>query len=27
MQLFGGMGMTKDMPLESIYRACRPFRI
>ena len=27
MQLFGGMGMTKDMPLEYIYRACRPFRI
>ncbi|MGH8663681.1 MAG: acyl-CoA dehydrogenase family protein [Burkholderiales bacterium] len=27
MQMFGGMGMTKDMPLEYIYRACRPFRI
>ena len=27
MQLFGGMGMTKDMPLEYIYRACRSFRI
>jgi (R)-benzylsuccinyl-CoA dehydrogenase len=27
MQLFGGMGMTKDMPLEYIFRACRPFRI
>jgi (R)-benzylsuccinyl-CoA dehydrogenase len=27
MQMFGGMGMTKDMPLEYIWRACRPFRI
>jgi len=27
MQMFGGMGMSKDMPLEYIYRACRPFRI
>ena len=27
MQLFGGMGMTKDLPLEYIYRACRSFRI
>ncbi|MCC7081373.1 MAG: acyl-CoA/acyl-ACP dehydrogenase [Burkholderiales bacterium] len=27
MQLFGGMGMTKDMPLEYIFRACRLFRI
>lgn len=27
MQLFGGMGMTKDLPLEYIYRAVRPFRI
>ena len=27
MQLFGGMGMTKDLPLEYIYRACRAFRI
>jgi len=26
-QLFGGMGITKDMPLEYIYRACRAFRI
>jgi (R)-benzylsuccinyl-CoA dehydrogenase len=26
MQMFGGMGMSKDMPLEYIYRACRPFR-
>jgi len=27
MQMFGGMGMTKDLPIEYIYRACRPFRI
>jgi (R)-benzylsuccinyl-CoA dehydrogenase len=27
MQLYGGMGMTKDLPLEYIYRACRVFRI
>lgn len=27
MQMFGGMGMTKDLPLEYIYRACRTFRI
>jgi len=27
MQMFGGMGMSKDMPLEYIFRACRPFRI
>ncbi len=27
MQLYGGMGMTKDMPLEYICRACRVFRI
>jgi (R)-benzylsuccinyl-CoA dehydrogenase len=27
MQMFGGMGMTKDLPLEYIYRACRAFRI
>ncbi|MCC6534330.1 MAG: acyl-CoA/acyl-ACP dehydrogenase [Burkholderiales bacterium] len=27
MQMFGGMGMSKDMPIEYIYRACRPFRI
>src|SRR5687767_12892196 len=27
MQLFGGMGMTKDMPLEYMYRACRSWRI
>jgi (R)-benzylsuccinyl-CoA dehydrogenase len=27
MQLFGGMGMTKDMPLEYMYRACRVWRI
>jgi (R)-benzylsuccinyl-CoA dehydrogenase len=22
MQLFGGMGMSKDLPLEYMYRAC-----
>jgi len=27
MQLYGGMGMTKDLPLEYICRACRVFRI
>jgi (R)-benzylsuccinyl-CoA dehydrogenase len=27
MQLFGGMGITKDLPLEYICRACRAFRI
>jgi (R)-benzylsuccinyl-CoA dehydrogenase len=27
MQLFGGMGMTKDLPLEYISRACRVWRI
>jgi (R)-benzylsuccinyl-CoA dehydrogenase len=27
MQMFGGMGMTKDMPLEYISRACRAYRI
>lgn len=27
MQLYGGMGMTKDLPLEYISRACRVFRI
>ncbi len=27
MQLFGGMGMTKDMPLEYMARACRVWRI
>ncbi|HEX2824860.1 MAG TPA: acyl-CoA dehydrogenase family protein [Burkholderiales bacterium] len=27
MQLFGGMGMTKDLPLEYMYRACRSWRI
>jgi (R)-benzylsuccinyl-CoA dehydrogenase len=26
-QLFGGMGITKDLPLEYISRACRAFRI
>ena len=26
-QLFGGMGLTKDMPLEYIYRSCRAMRI
>jgi len=27
MQLFGGMGMTKDMPLEYMARSCRSWRI
>jgi (R)-benzylsuccinyl-CoA dehydrogenase len=27
MQMFGGMGMTKDMPLEYMARACRVWRI
>jgi len=27
MQVFGGMGMTKDLPLEYIARACRAYRI
>jgi len=27
MQLFGGMGMTKDLPLEYMSRACRVWRI
>jgi (R)-benzylsuccinyl-CoA dehydrogenase len=27
MQLFGGMGMSKDMPLEYMARACRSWRI
>ena len=27
MQMFGGMGMTKDMPLEYMCRACRVWRI
>jgi (R)-benzylsuccinyl-CoA dehydrogenase len=27
MQLFGGMGMAKDMPLEYMWRSCRPWRI
>lgn len=27
MQLYGGMGMTKDMPLEYMARACRVWRI
>jgi (R)-benzylsuccinyl-CoA dehydrogenase len=27
MQMFGGMGMTKDLPLEYISRACRAYRI
>jgi (R)-benzylsuccinyl-CoA dehydrogenase len=27
MQLFGGMGMTKDLPLEYMARACRVWRI
>jgi len=27
MQLFGGMGMSKDLPLEYMYRACRVWRI
>ena len=27
MQLFGGMGMSKDMPLEYMARACRVWRI
>jgi (R)-benzylsuccinyl-CoA dehydrogenase len=27
MQMFGGMGMTKDLPLEYISRACRAWRI
>jgi (R)-benzylsuccinyl-CoA dehydrogenase len=27
MQMFGGMGMTKDMPLEYISRASRVWRI
>jgi len=26
-QMFGGMGLMKDMPLEYIYRACRAMRI
>jgi (R)-benzylsuccinyl-CoA dehydrogenase len=26
-QLFGGMGLTKDLPLEYIARSCRSFRI
>jgi (R)-benzylsuccinyl-CoA dehydrogenase len=27
MQMFGGMGMTKDLPLEYISRACRAWRV
>jgi (R)-benzylsuccinyl-CoA dehydrogenase len=27
LQMFGGMGMTKDLPLEYISRACRAWRI
>jgi (R)-benzylsuccinyl-CoA dehydrogenase len=27
MQLFGGMGMNKDMPLEYMFRACRSWRV
>ncbi|HYC46329.1 MAG TPA: acyl-CoA dehydrogenase family protein [Burkholderiales bacterium] len=26
-QLFGGMGITKDLPIEYMYRACRAWRI
>lgn len=26
-QLFGGMGVTKDLPIEYMYRACRAWRI
>ena len=26
-QLFGGMGVTKDLPIEYMYRACRSWRI
>ena len=26
-QLFGGMGVSKDLPIEYMYRACRSWRI